>query len=84
MLKQLEGHVTAGCQMAEETLTPASVCSHMLPLMVREHLAVLPEQAAVWQSIVQVASGTQLQECDRNVAGTFVVFQGVNALPMED
>lgn len=76
VLKQLAGHVTAGCQIAEEMLTPPSACHHMLPLVVMEHSALLPEQAALWQSVIQVTSrdpGPKVQHrCYRQCASMFL------------
>jgi len=46
--------VRAGCQMAEEIFTPASACHHTLPLVIVEHSAMLPEQAALWREIAEV------------------------------
>lgn len=58
VIKQLKEHVKQGCQMAEEILTPASACHHALPLIIMEHSTILPDQAALWQAIVQVQFGT--------------------------
>ena len=56
-MRQLKEHVKQGCQIAEEVLTPASACNHALPLIIMEHSSMLPDQAAVWQAIVQVRCG---------------------------
>ncbi len=53
-MRQLKEFVRAGCQMAEEIFTPASACHHTLPLVIVEHSAMLPEQAALWRDIAQV------------------------------
>ncbi len=54
VMRQLKEFVRAGCQMAEEIFTPASACHHTLPLVIVEHSAMLPEQAALWREIAEV------------------------------
>ena len=54
---QLKEHVKQGCQMAEEILTPGSVCHHALPLTIMEHSGSSPDQAALWLAIAQVRFG---------------------------
>ncbi|CAL5226792.1 g9653 [Coccomyxa viridis] len=58
---QLKEHVKQGCQMAEEILTPGSVCHHALPLTIMEHSGSSPDQAALWLAIAQKLQLSQAQ-----------------------